>query len=164
MLFHSNDSLLRPIGETLMRYVAPAFGETGSLTATKLVAPIGERRPSACFFNFGASLPRYRLQLAGFHPSLRASWPKNEKGPPMNVPAFARQCLAHRYTLITRSECGCAASILHNAQESSEAATRVMIDGMRQGRRVECLPALVAAEIPWTCTIHQLEGAQESAA
>lgn len=89
---------------------------------------------------------------------------KIEKGPPMNAHAFARQCLAHRYTLITRSECGCAASILHNAQESPEAATRVMIDGMRQGRRVECLPALVAAEIPWTCTIHQLEGAQESAA
>lgn len=129
-----------------MSYIAQACGETSSLAATRLVALIGERRPSACFFNFGASLPLHRLQLAGFHPSLRASWPKNEKGPPMNVPAFASQCQAHRYTLITRSECGCVASILHNAQESPEAATRVMIDAMRQGRRVECLPALVAAE------------------
>jgi len=71
-----------------MRYVAQACGETGCLAATKLVAPIGERRAYACFFNFGASLPRHRLQLAGFHPSLRASWPKNWERPTHECPCL----------------------------------------------------------------------------
>ncbi len=77
----------------------------------------------------------------------------------MSAPALVSESLARKYTLISRADCGCAAAILHNAQEAPQDAARMLIQGMRQGRRVECLPVQVAGEIPWTCLAHQVKGA-----
>ena len=77
----------------------------------------------------------------------------------MSVPALVSESLARKYTLISRAECGCAEAILHNAQEAPQDAARMLIEGMQQGRRVECLPAQLTGEIPWTCPAHQVKGA-----
>lgn len=73
----------------------------------------------------------------------------------MNTTSHPTTHIANAYTLIERAACGCAVSVMHNAQENSDEAARKLISAMQRGQRIECLPAQMALSVPWLCADHQ---------
>ena len=73
----------------------------------------------------------------------------------MHEHASQSAVISQEYTLIERAPCGCASSVMHNAQADPDKAARILIAAMQRGVRIECLPAQLASSIPWSCQDHQ---------